>query len=91
MIHWILNLHGFLADSITQWVDSFDLWLFVKYNISSVDNITDSAMYYEFLKEFTNDTAYPINKQWQSLIVYDNAQNPSTIVATKVKSKHLSI
>ena len=41
----------------------------------------DSTTYYDYLQIFANDTS---NRAWDSEIVYDDDENPTKIVATRV-------
>ena len=72
--------YGAIVGDLTQWVEPFDSWLNNTHGIS-VNDIDSSAEYYDYLQQFANDTEY---KEWDSVIVYDDSDEPTKIQATKV-------
>ena len=69
---------GFISPDILEWVTDFDLWINDTLDVS-VNQVED--MYYDLLIEFLNETNY---KRWDDVIIFDDDENPTKIVATKV-------
>ena len=66
---------------VSEWMTDFDDWLALTFNDSNitVDDVEDQ--YYQLLQEFVDDEDY---RQWKDQIVFDDDDNPTKIVATKV-------
>lgn len=60
-------------------MEDFSVWVNTTYDIS-LNNITSSAVFYNHLKVFANDSE---NAAWHSNIIYDDESNPSIIDATR--------
>lgn len=78
-----------ILSKIDHWLFEFETYLNNTYNISSFnefDNLYNynetihTYYFYYYLKQFTNNTNY---KRWKTSIIYDNINNPTTIIATK--------
>lgn len=68
-----------VVGDISQWLTDFEEWV---ENSTNVDIYSiDSATYYDYLQIFANDSE---NRAWDSEIVYDNDEQPTKIVATRV-------
>ena len=71
--------YGTFIGDVNQWMYDYHDWLISDQNVT-VDDLSQTE-YYIYLQEFTNNADY---KEWESVIVYDDSENPTKIVATKV-------
>ena len=66
---------------VSEWMTDFDIWIAQTFNDSNltVDDVEDE--YYQLLQQFVDDQDY---RRWKDKIVFDNIDNPTKIVATRV-------
>ena len=72
--------YGSLIGNVDQWLFDFEDWINSSLN-ESIASIENSSIFYDYLQTFANDSQF---REWSDVIIYDNDENPSKIVATKV-------